>query len=67
METPSTYEEAFRELQQISSEIDSETVSVDVLAEKVQRASFLIQYCQAKLKSTEEEVNNIIKQMEPGK
>jgi exodeoxyribonuclease VII small subunit len=67
MEIPSTYEEAFRELQQISSEIDSETVSVDVLAEKVQRASFLIQYCQAKLKSTEEEVNNVIRQMETGK
>jgi exodeoxyribonuclease VII small subunit len=64
METNLTYDDAFIELQNISAEIDSESVSVDVLAEKVKRASFLIQYCQSKLKSTEEEVNNIIAQME---
>jgi len=37
---------------------------VDILAEKVKRASELIAYCQAKLKSTETEVNKIITQME---
>ena len=64
METPLTYEAAYSELKRISQEIETESVSVDVLAEKVKRASYLIQYCQAKLKSTEEEVNNIISQME---
>jgi exodeoxyribonuclease VII small subunit len=64
METPLTYEAAYQELKKISQEIESESVSVDVLAEKVKRASFLIQYCQTKLKATEEEVNNIISQME---
>ena len=64
METPLTYEAAFTELKQIAAAIESESVSVDVLAEKVKRASFLIAYCQRKLKSTEEEVNNIIGQME---
>jgi exodeoxyribonuclease VII small subunit len=59
-----TYENAYKELQRISSEIESEAVSVDVLAEKVKRAAELINYCQAKLRSTEAEVNNIIKQME---
>lgn len=59
-----TYEAAYRELQQISSEIEAESVSVDVLAEKVKRAAQLITFCQAKLRSTEAEVNNIIKQME---
>jgi exodeoxyribonuclease VII small subunit len=64
METPLTYEAAFNELKRISAEIESETVSVDVLAEKVKRASFLIDYCQRKLRATEEEVDNIISQMD---
>ena len=59
-----TYEEAYAELKQIAAEIENESVSVDVLAEKVNRASELIAFCQTKLRSTEQEVNNIIKQME---
>ena len=59
-----TYEAAYRELQTIASEIESESVSVDVLADKVKRAAELIIFCQAKLRNTEAEVNNIIKQME---
>lgn len=59
-----TYETAYRELQKISSEIENESVSVDVLAEKVKRAAELISFCQTKLRNTEAEVNNIIKQME---
>lgn len=61
-----TYEAAYKELQQISKDIENETVSVDVLAEKVKRASFLITFCQQRLKSTETEVNKIIAQMEGG-
>lgn len=64
MEKKLTYETAFAELQKISSEIESESVSVDLLAEKVKRASFLIEYCKSKLRATEDEVNNIIRQME---
>jgi exodeoxyribonuclease VII small subunit len=64
MEKNMTYEQAFEELRIIASEIEDETVSVDVLAEKVKRASELITFCQAKLRSTEVEVNKIIKQME---
>jgi exodeoxyribonuclease VII small subunit len=64
MEQKMTYESAYKELQSIAKEIENESVSVDVLAEKVKRASELISFCQKKLRSTEEEVNNIIKQME---
>lgn len=64
METYLTYEEAYKELKQISAEIESEAVSVDVLAEKVKRASELITYCQSKLRATEDEVNKIIDGME---
>jgi exodeoxyribonuclease VII small subunit len=66
MEENLTYEAAFAELKEIATEIENETVSVDVLAEKVKRASILIGYCQAKLRNTETEVNKIIKQMESG-
>jgi exodeoxyribonuclease VII small subunit len=56
-----TYELAFDELKAIAEEIDNESVSVDVLADKVKRASELIQFCQKKLRSTEKEINQIIK------
>ena len=64
MEQTLTYEDAYKELAQIAAEIQNETVTVDVLAKKVKRASELITFCQSKLRSTEAEVNNIIAQME---
>ncbi len=64
MEEKLSYEAAYAELKKIAAEIENESVSVDVLSEKVKRASQLITYCQTKLRSTEQEVNNIIKQME---
>ena len=67
METTNlTYEAAYSELKEIAAEIESEEVSVDQLAEKVKRASFLIGYCQDKLRTTETEVNKIINQMGSG-
>lgn len=59
-----SYEAAYRELAEIAREIETEAVTVDVLAEKVARASGLVAFCQAKLKATESEVNKIIGQME---
>ena len=64
MEKNLTYEEAYIELASIAKDIENESISVDVLAEKVKRASELITFCQTKLKSTESEVNKIIAQME---
>lgn len=64
METTLTYEQSYNELAQIAREIESSSVSVDVLAQKVKRASELITFCQTKLRSTETEVNKIIAQME---
>ena len=65
MEKKLTYESAFRELKQISAEIENETVSVDQLAEKIKRAAELIGYCQKQLREAETEVNKIIGRMEP--
>ncbi len=59
-----SYELAYEELALIAKQIENEEVSVDVLAEKVKRASELISFCQTKLKSTESEVNKIIANIE---
>lgn len=59
-----TSEEAYSELKKITEEIENESVPVDVLAEKVKRASELIAFCQTALRATEVEVNSIIAQME---
>lgn len=64
MEENLTYEVAMEELKEIALQIDNESVTVDVLADKVKRASELIEFCQLKLKSTETEINQIIKKMD---
>lgn len=64
MEENLTYEGAMEELKEIALQIDNESVTVDVLADKVKRASELIEFCQLKLKSTETEINQIIKKMD---
>jgi exodeoxyribonuclease VII small subunit len=64
MENNLTYEGAMEELKEIALQIDNESVTVDVLADKVKRASELIEFCQLKLKTTETEINQIIKKME---
>ena len=64
MATKMTYESAFAELKEISEEIENESVSVDVLAAKVKRASELIEFCKTRLRSAEKEINQIIKGMD---
>jgi exodeoxyribonuclease VII small subunit len=58
------YTEAFEELQQIVADIEDGEISVDELSVKVKRASKLIKVCKTKLTSTEEDVNQILKELE---
>ena len=58
------YTDAFNELQQIVSEIEQGEISVDDLSEKVKRAAQLIKICKAKLTTTEEDVNKILKDLD---
>jgi exodeoxyribonuclease VII small subunit len=58
------YKEAFDELQTIVNDIELGEISVDELAEKVKRAIVLIGICKAKLASTEEDVNRILKELD---
>jgi exodeoxyribonuclease VII small subunit len=58
------YVEAFNELQLIVQEIEDGEITVDELALKVKRAAILIKICKSKLSSTEEDVNQILKELE---
>jgi exodeoxyribonuclease VII small subunit len=57
------YTTAFEELQKIVSEIEQGEISVDELSDKVKRAAHLIKICKSKLTATEEDVNNILKEL----
>ena len=58
------YTDAFDELKEIVSDIEDGEISVDELSIKVKRASELIKLCKEKLTSTEEDVNQILKELE---
>jgi exodeoxyribonuclease VII small subunit len=59
-----TYADAMAEIEEIINKIENDEFTVDDLAEKVKRISFLIQYCKDKLRSTEEELDNILKKVQ---
>jgi exodeoxyribonuclease VII small subunit len=59
-----TYTKAFEELQQIVSRIEQGSISIDELSTQVKRAAELIKICQQKLKSTDENVQQILKELE---
>jgi Exonuclease VII small subunit. len=58
----SSYETALEELQKIVADLQEENVSIDDLSEKVKRAAALIQFCKSKLRSTEEEIEDLFKE-----
>ncbi|MCL7988387.1 exodeoxyribonuclease VII small subunit [Sphingobacterium sp. lm-10] len=60
MENKYTYEDAFAELQQIVSDMESGDIDIDRLSEKIKRASELLVICKAKLTSTEAEVQQLL-------
>mgnify|MGYP001478825392 CR=1 FL=1 len=59
-----TYKEAIAEIEEILAQIENNELDVDELSEKVKRVSFLINTCKEKLKNTEEEIGNILKEMD---
>jgi len=54
------YQEAVKEIEQIIQKLEEEDLDVDQMADKVKRATELIQLCKNKLKNTEAEVNKIL-------
>ncbi|MBN2861600.1 MAG: exodeoxyribonuclease VII small subunit [Bacteroidales bacterium] len=58
-----SFNEAVVEIEKILRNIESGELDVDKLAVEVKRASELIRQCQKKLRTTEEEINNIFKDL----
>lgn len=58
-----SYEQALNELRKIAEAIENESVSIDELADKVKRASELVEYCREKLRNTEAELDKVIGKM----
>ena len=58
-----SYEQALSELKKIAESIENESVSIDELADKVKRASELVEYCKEKLRNTEAELDKVIGKM----
>lgn len=58
-----TYEGAALELEEILEDLKNDEVTVDELAQKIERASKLIVFCKEKLNSTEKQVEGIIERL----
>lgn len=59
-----TYNEAVSEIEEILEKIENEELDVDELADKVKRVSALLKICKDKLLKTNEQVEQILKEME---
>ncbi|HZJ74913.1 MAG TPA: exodeoxyribonuclease VII small subunit [Perlabentimonas sp.] len=59
-----SYSEALAEIEMIVEKIENNELDIDDLAQNVKRVAELIKFCKAKLKTTEEEVEKILKDFE---
>ncbi|MDM7919647.1 MAG: exodeoxyribonuclease VII small subunit [Methanosarcina sp.] len=58
-----SFTDAVADIEKILQKIESGALDVDKLATEVKKASELIRQCQKKLKSTEEEINSIFRDL----
>ncbi len=61
-----TYTSAITELEEIVKDIESGEIDVDVLTEKVKRASELIKFCKDRLRNTQKAVEKTLVDIEEG-
>ncbi len=59
-----SYDQAFSELQQLITAIQSEETGLDKMEVQIKKASELISYCKSKLRSLENEINVIFQNEE---
>ena len=57
------YDDALIELQEILSSLQDETLSIDDLTTSIKRASELLEACNSRLRTTQQEVEEIIEQL----
>ena len=58
-----SYDEAIKELNNILSSLQDETLSIDQLTDSIKRASELLESCNSRLISTEKKVNSVIQKL----
>ncbi|MBP8959121.1 MAG: exodeoxyribonuclease VII small subunit [Bacteroidales bacterium] len=58
-----SFNQAVKEIETILRNIESGDLDVDKLSKEVRRATELIRQCQKKLRSAEEEINGIFKEI----
>jgi len=55
-----SYEKAYSELEAIINQLESDALSIELLAEKVSRAAYLLELCTQKMRSIESDIQQII-------
>lgn len=55
-----SYEKAMQELEQIVAAMQTGTIGIDQLTEKVDRAAVLMNYCKTKLRDTEATIEQVL-------
>ena len=55
------YSKSLKEIEEIVKQIESGELDVDKLADKVRKATKLIELCREKLRTTEEDLDRILK------
>ena len=58
-----SYDKAIKELNNILSSLQDETLSIDQLTDSIKRASELLESCNSRLTITEKEVNSVIQKL----
>ncbi len=59
-----SYSKAMKEIEEILKYIESQEVDVDILVDKVKKATELIRFCKNKLKLAEEELQKTLSELE---
>lgn len=58
------YEEAIKELESIIAGIEDNAISIEELSKNMKRATELIKICKSKLLKTENDINEVLKDLE---
>ncbi len=66
-EIPASYREAIAELDKILAELEGDGVQVDEMAQRVERAAWLITHCQSVLSRTRNQVKGTLDSLESGR
>jgi exodeoxyribonuclease VII small subunit len=54
-----SYKEAYDQLQAICTRIQEDLIPIEQLPEEIQKAKYLVNYCQDLLRKVETELNNV--------